>query len=221
MTCISGSNNPPHTSIQKHSNIAYVGGSNDPPPEEFANKTNANNKIIYEIRINGRGNPVIEDSRGFTYNFQKSRKGKSKIPKYTYWHCIKTQNKAIRKKINQKNCQSYLKIENFEKGARNMIVTRMGDGKDHGHNHNQDYNYQMKTKINEELKKETLNHPWAKSSDIIKKMLSENGNFCKFIESKSSIPEKQWRNSMSRFIQRIRKMHRDQMDKEKKRINKH
>ena len=97
-----------------------------------------------------------------------------------------------------------------------MIVTRMGDGKDHGHNHNEDYNYQMKTKINEELKKETQNQPWAKSSDIIKKVLSENGNFCEFFESKSSIPKENWKNSMARFIQRTRKMHRDQMDKGKK-----
>ena len=102
--------------------MASAGGSNDPPPiaeaQEIANKTNANNKIIYEIRVSGRGNPVIEDTRGFTYSFQKSSKGKSKIPKYTYWHCIKVQNKAIRKKNKSKKLQMLFKNRKIRKRGK-------------------------------------------------------------------------------------------------------
>ena len=176
-----------------------------PEPQEIANKTNTPKKLTYEIREKGtsRGNPVIEDSRGFTYSYQKSSKGKSKPPRYTYWQCIKRQNNAVRQKNKNKiNCKCYLKIEKYEEGARNMIVTRMGDGEDHGHNHDQDFGLQIKKNINEELKKEALNHPKAKTADIIKKVLSENGDFNEFYESKSSIPLQK---SMARCIQRARR----------------
>ena len=65
-----------------------------------------------------------------------------------------------------------------------MIVKRMSDGEDHGHNHDQNHALQIK----------------KKTSDIIKKVLSENEDFSEFYENSSTIPKK---NSMARFIQCI------------------
>ena len=101
---------------------------------------------------------------------------------------------------NQINCKCYLRIEKYEEGPRNMIVKRMGDGEDHDHNHDQDYTLQRKKSINKELKKHAVNFPNAKTSNTIKKVLSENEYFREFYESSSIIPKK---NSMARFRQCI------------------
>ena len=68
-----------------------------PEPQEIANKSNTPKNMTYEIKKKGtsRGNAAIEDSRGFTYDYNGSSKGKTKPAKYTYWKCIKRQNKKI------------------------------------------------------------------------------------------------------------------------------
>ena len=104
-----------------------------PDPLEISNET-GNDNITYTIRENGTssGKACIEDSHGYTYSFQKASTAKSSMfpSKFTYWQCIKRQNK------DPNNCKCYIKIEKFEEGSRNMIVKRQGGhGESHSHNH--------------------------------------------------------------------------------------
>ena len=165
-----------------------------PPPPTDSEDDSSEDEIKYTIReaATRKGNSVIEDSRGYTYSYQRKSKGTIDPPKYTYWICIKRNWKT--KQI----CNSFLRIEKFEQGENNMIVSRQGQK----HNHEQDFANIMRKQINEQLKIKALNFPKTKSGDIVDEVLKENEEFQKIFETGAGLPSKA---SMKRLVQKTRK----------------
>ena len=89
-----------------------------PDPLDDLQLGQGDDNIRYNIRENGtrNGRAVIEDSRGYTYSFQRQNKGDP--PKYTYWLCIKRQGG------NTNNCKASLRVEKYHEGQDHMIVKK-------------------------------------------------------------------------------------------------
>ena len=146
--------------------------------------------VKFRIRKEGTraGNPVIEDSHGHTYNYQRT--GKSG---YCNFQCIK------RQKNGKNNCCATLRVDNFEGGDEEMKVRQTG----RPHNHDSNYSNMIRKDINFQLKRQSTEYPRTKSSDIVYKVLSENSDFQNYYDSSGRLPKTK---SMCRTIQRERRL---------------